>query len=185
WLGQRVPNPPTDLVTYQEILTRIRPDVVIETGSGAGGRALYLASVCELLGHGRVISVDAKHGDNLPEHPRISYVDGQPHDDATVAEVRRLVGDGATNGMVVLGSRGSAQRMRREFDAYCGFVGVGSYLVMEDTILNGNPVFPGFGAGPAEGVKRALADHGEFVADSELEKHGLTFNPGGFLRRVR
>jgi cephalosporin hydroxylase len=90
-----------------------------------------------------------------------------------------------TNGMVILGSRGSAQRMKREFDAYCGFVGVGSYVVMEDTILNGHPVFPGFGPGPGEGVNRALAEHGEFVIDSEMERHALTFNPGGFLRRVR
>jgi cephalosporin hydroxylase len=184
WLGRRLPNPPTDLITYQEIMARVRPDVVIETGSGSGGRALYLASVCELLGHGRVVSVDPKQSESLPQHPRITYVEGQAHNDATLAEVRRLVGDD-TNGMVVLGSRGSAQRMKREFDAYCGFVGVGSYVIMEDTILNGHPVFPGFGPGPHEGAKRALSDHGEFVADSEMERHGLTFNPGGYLRRVR
>jgi cephalosporin hydroxylase len=87
--------------------------------------------------------------------------------------------------MVVLGTRGNAQRTRREFDAYCDLVGVGSYLVVEETVLNGHPVFPGFGPGPMEGAKRALSDHGEFVADSAKERHGLTFNPGGYLRRVR
>jgi cephalosporin hydroxylase len=184
WLGQRVPIPPTDLVTYQEIVATVRPDVIIETGTGGGGRALFLASVCEAIDHGRVISVDPKLGDDLPQHPRLTYLEGQAHADSTLDQVRGLVGDGS-NGFVILGSRGSAQRMKREFDAYCGFAGVGSYVVIEDTILNGHPVFPGFGPGPAEGANRALAEHGEFVVDSAMEKHALTFNPGGFLRRVR
>ena len=50
--------------------------------------------------------------------------------------------------------------------------------------MNGHPVWPGFGPGPLEAVRRILANHGEFVPDTTMEKYGLTFNPGGFLRRV-
>ena len=64
-------------------------------------------------------------------------------------------------------------------------VPVGSAVVVTDTIVNGHPVWPGFGPGPAEGVKQILAKHGEFVADPALHKYALTFNPGGYLRRVR
>ena len=130
-----------------------------------------------------MVSVDAKQGGDLPQHPRLTYVEGPPHQEPTVAKVREALG-GAT-GLLVLGSRGNAQRVKREFDLYREFVAVGSYAIVEDTILNGHPVFPGFGPGPFEGAKRALQEHGDFVADSSLEKHGLTFNPGGFLRRVR
>jgi cephalosporin hydroxylase len=46
-------------------------------------------------------------------------------------------------------------------------------------------VWPAFGPGPAEAVKKILSLYGEFVADPLLEKYSLTFNPGGFLKRVR
>ena len=61
---------------------------------------------------------------------------------------------------------------------------VGSYVIVTDTIVNGNPVWAGFGPGPAEGVKKILTRNGDFVADPALEKYSLTFNPGGFLKRV-
>ena len=64
-------------------------------------------------------------------------------------------------------------------------VPVGSYVVIADTIVNGHPVWPEFGDGPAESVKQILNLHGEFVADPTMEKYSLTFNPGGFLKRVR
>ena len=73
----------------------------------------------------------------------------------------------------------------REFEGYAPLVPVGSYVVVENTIVNGHPVWPGYGPGPTEAVKRILAKHSDFVGDSSWEKHGLTFNPGGFLRRVK
>ena len=57
WLGQKLTNTPTDLFVYQEIIEELRPDWIIETGTREGGRALFLASVCDLVGHGRVVSV--------------------------------------------------------------------------------------------------------------------------------
>jgi cephalosporin hydroxylase len=64
-------------------------------------------------------------------------------------------------------------------------VPVGSYVVVEETIVNGHPVWPGFGPGPFEAAKRILAVHGNFAADPKMEKFALTFNPGGFLKRLR
>jgi cephalosporin hydroxylase len=52
-------------------------------------------------------------------------------------------------------------------------------------MVNGHPVWPAFGPGPAEAVKKILSQHGEFVPDPLLEKYSLTFNAGGFLKRVR
>jgi cephalosporin hydroxylase len=61
---------------------------------------------------------------------------------------------------------------------------VGSYLMVEDTILGGNPVWPGFGSGPSFAVTQII-DAGDFVQDPSFERFGLTFNVGGFLKRVR
>src|SRR5262249_29865287 len=68
WLGRRVAKCPTDLVAYQELLAKVRPDWIIETRTGGGGRAWFLATVCEMLGHGQVISIDDRAGDKLPRH---------------------------------------------------------------------------------------------------------------------
>ena len=61
---------------------------------------------------------------------------------------------------------------------------MGSYVVVEDTILEGNPVWPGFGPGPRSALPKILDDR-EFVSDPQLERFALTFNIGGYLKRLR
>jgi len=185
WLGHRVSKAPTDLLAYQEIVQRVRPDWIIETGTGNGGRALFLASICELIDHGQVVSIDPHVAEQRAEHPRITYVEGQAQDPAVSARVRELVGD-APHALVVLGSQpGTNLRIEDEFRVYAPLVPVGSYVIVENTIVNGHPVWPGFGPGPLEAVKRILAANGDFVSDTKMEKFGLTFNPDGFLKRTR
>jgi cephalosporin hydroxylase len=184
WLGRAIATAPTDLLAYQEMIFRVRPDWVIETGTGDGGRALFLASICELVGHGEVLSIDDRAAADLPSHPRLRFLAGVAHEPATVDAVRRLVGDGA-KALVVLGAGADRRRTDAQFEAYSPFVPVGSYVVVTDTIVNGHPVWPAFGPGPAEAVKQILTRHGEFVGDPLMEKYSLTFNPNGFLRRVR
>jgi cephalosporin hydroxylase len=184
WLGQRVSKAPTDLMAYQEMIMRLRPEWIIETGTGNGGRALFLASICELVGHGRVLSIDTQKSDERREHPRITYLTGHPIHDDTMQRVRDIIGE-TPNALVVLGSRGSRQRMVAEFNLYSPFVPLGSYVVMEETIVNGHPVWPSFGPGPAEAVKNVINTRGDFAPDPQLERGGLTFNPHGFLKRVQ
>jgi cephalosporin hydroxylase len=183
WLGHRIATAPTDLLAYQELIATARPDWIVETGTGDGGRALFLASICDLVGHGEVISIDAAHVDDLPRHPRLRYVTGVAHAEATVAEVCDIVGD--TPALVVLGSCTDRPRTIAEFQAYARLVPIGSHVVVADTIVNGHPVWTGFGPGPAEAVKQILNTGGEFAPDPTMEKYSLTFNPGGFLKRVR
>ena len=184
WLGLPVATPPTDLFVYQELVSRSRPDWIVDIGTGCGGRAAFLASICELLNHGSVVSVDPDLRDDVPHHSRIVYVTGTPHEDETVAKVRATVGNTAT-ALVILGSAGSSRDdMVRQFDAYHDFVAVGSYVVMENTILNGHPVWPEFGPGPREAARACVRLHDGFIVDPTLEKYALTFNPRGYLKRV-
>ena len=69
WLGRTVANAPADLVTYQEIIHEVRPDWIIETGTGNGGRAAFLASVCDLEDLGQVVSIDRRLPDDVPDAP--------------------------------------------------------------------------------------------------------------------
>jgi cephalosporin hydroxylase/predicted O-methyltransferase YrrM len=182
WLGRPVATPPTDLVAYQELLTRVRPAWVVETGTD-GGRALFLASICELLGHGQVLSVHPGASDDLPAHPRLTHLSADPASASTAGQLRDVVGD-PPHALVVLGSGGGRQQVLAEFRVCAPLVPVGSYVVVEETIVNGHPVWPSFGPGPAEAVKHILAARTDFAVDPDLERWGLTFNPQGFLQRV-
>ena len=181
WLGRAITSAPTDLIAYQQLLADVRPDVVIETGAADGGRSLFLASMLDLIGHGRVVAVGADDGDR-PVHDRLTHLDGDLIGGSLDASLDDLVGDGRA--LVILGSAADRATTHREFRRLERFVPAGSYVVVAETILNGNPVWPAFGPGPAEGVKQILGQHGDFVADRSMEKYSLTFNPGGFLRRV-
>ena len=183
WLGRPIDTPPTDLLAYQELIADLRPDWVVETAAGESSRAFFLASVCDLVGHGRVLTVNPTPGDEPPTHARLEHLVAEPTEAATVDRVKELVGDGSA--VVILGSRAGRHDTFRAFEAYAPLVPVGSVVVVTDTIVNGHPVWPGFGPGPAEGVKQVLTRHGDFVADPDLQKYSLTFNPGGYLRRVR
>jgi len=187
WLGRRVTTAPTDLFAYQEMIAAVRPDWIVETGTGDGGRALFLASICELVGHGQVLSVDVEQAADLPSHPRLRFLTGRPHEEAVAGEVRDIIGTDPAGGraLVVLGSRAHRHDTVLQFEAYAPLVPVGSYVVVTDTVVNGHPVWPAFGPGPTEALKQILTRHGEFVPDPAMEKYSLTFNPGGFLRRVR
>ncbi|MGE5538162.1 MAG: CmcI family methyltransferase [Gemmatimonas sp.] len=184
WLGHRTEKTPLDLWIYQEIIVEQRPEVIIECGTRFGGSAMYLASVCDLVGSGRVISIDIDPEARRPEHPRITYVEGSSTADSTLARVRELV-NGATNCMVILDSDHSRDHVRREMEAYRGFVPVGGYMVVEDTNVNGYPTYPSHGPGPMEAVHAYLLDHDDFEVDRSRERFLMTLNPCGYLKRVR
>ena len=184
WLGSTIATAPTDLLAYQELIFSLRPNWILEVGAGTGGRAQFLASICDLVGAGQVVSIDDNERLDRPEHPRLRYLNAEAHEPATVDAVRSLVGASAKV-LVILGATSERRRTFEQFEAYAPMVPVGSYVIVADTIVNGHPVWPAFGPGPAEAVKQILAAHGDFVADPSLEKYSLTFNPGGFLRRVR
>ena len=102
---------------------------------------------------------------------------------ATVEKVRARTGGGA-DALVILGDRKPRRQTVAQFDAYAPFVAKGSYLVVEDTIVNGHPVWSSFGTGPAEAVDDMLMRNSDFVLDDSLGGYLPTFNPGGYLRRV-
>ena len=181
WFGYETRKCPLDLWVYQELLVRTRPDIVVETGTWCGGSALYIATVLDQIGHGRVITVDIQAKPNRPEHPRITYVLGSSTDPAIIADVQRSVG--GDRAMVILDSAHDAPFVYDEMVAYSPLVQAGDYLVVEDTNVNGHPTWPEFGPGPMEAAGRFLSENDEFEIDERCERFLLTMNPKGYLRR--
>jgi cephalosporin hydroxylase len=185
WFGVPVLKNPFDLFQYQEILFEQRPDYVVECGAAHGGSTLYFAHLLDLLGHGRVISVDleGQWSDVARSHPRVTVLQGDSVAAATVAEVRRLVPPTA-NCFVILDSDHRLEHVLAELRAYRQFVQPGHYLVVEDGNINGHPVLPEWGPGPYEAVEVFLHEDRSFERDeARAEKLGFTFAPSGWLRR--
>ena len=183
WMGVPCIKHPLDLWAYQEILFEVRPDLVVETGTHLGGSALFLAHMLELIGSGEIVSIDILDREGRPQHPRLRYVTGSSSDASLVAgllsarpEERRLV---------ILDSDHSRDHVTHELELFAPWVSVGSYVIVEDTNVNGHPVLLSHGPGPAEAVADFLARHPEFAADGSREKFLLTYNPGGYLKKVR
>jgi cephalosporin hydroxylase len=199
WCGQPVLQLPEDLVRWQEVVASLRPDVVIETGIHLGGSLLFHATLCEVLGNGRVIGIDrevsagtrkALTGHRLSH--RIAIVEGDSTSPVTMGAVRDLVGKDESV-MVILDSDHSCQHVAHELEAYAPLVTPGSCIVVADGIMCDLADVPGGEAGwtednPATAARHFLAAHPEFVmrepewrVNSSPLRSNITYWPHGWL----
>ena len=183
WLGTLALKLPTDLWIYQEILYDIRPDLIIETGTMYGGSALFLATICDTIKKGSIVSIDINRKDSFPNHERIKYITGSSTDEKIVNQVKNMI---KTNDkvIVILDSDHTKNHVLNEMEMYSRLVSKDSYLIVEDTAINGHPVEPNFGDGPMEAVNEFLKTHDEFKIDNDKEKFLLTMNPNGYLKKI-
>ena len=182
WLGRHVYKAPTDLWIYQELMYKTRPDLILETGTALGGSALYLASMCDLLDGGRIITIDVEPQDDLPVHPRIKYVTGSSISPEVLEQVRDEA-SGEDRVMVILDSDHSRDHVLAELREYAPLVSEGCYLIVEDTKVG--RILTDFGPGPDEAIDEFLKENDSFAVDPVCEKFMLTFQPGGYLRASR
>lgn len=182
WLGTPILKCPMDLCLYQEIIHELKPDLIIETGTAKGGSALFLSSMCDLVKNGKVVSIDVLDDPGRPKHERLTYLHGSSTSDDIVGKVKEMAKDAATL-LVFLDSDHSKKHVLEEMKIYSRMVTKGSYMVVEDSNINGHPVDPDFGPGPMEAMEEYLANNNDFVIDKDKEKFYLTFNPKGYLKK--
>jgi cephalosporin hydroxylase len=190
WLGIPCWKLPFDAFIIQDIIYETKPDYIIETGTAYGGSALFYASLCELIDHGKVITVDIelKHDNYLSQakkeiKDRIQFLGGSSTNDHVIKEVSRLTKD--SKNMVILDSWHSYDHVRKELDLYAPLVAVDSYMIVEDTHVSDHPVPWEWGKGPFEAVEDFLKENDDFVVDYDREVYFMSFNPSGYLRRVK
>lgn len=183
WLGAQALKNPLDLWVYQEIVFETKPEIIVETGTYRGGSALYLASLCDLVDRGEVVSIDVEPvRDDYPAHPRISYLGGRSSTDpAVVEEVRERV-EGKPI-LVILDSDHSQAHVEAELAVYAPLVPVGCYVIVEDS--NIGRIRKDLMPGPLEAIEAFQKTASGFEIDRSREKFLITFNPSGYLKRVR
>ena len=194
WLGVPIWQLPQDMMMMQELIWKLRPDVIVETGLALGGSAIFYASLLELIGHGHVISVEVMVQkpvrSTVAAHPlgkRTTQIEGSSIDDDIVARVRGMI-DADARVLVVLDSNHTRAHVRQELEKYSPFVGPDGYLVVFDGNMetlsdaaDGSPEW--IDDNPAAATRDFLADHPEFEVDSHYNRLGATYCPDGFLRR--
>lgn len=201
WLGRPIIQLPEDMVRTQEVLHRVRPDVIVETGVAHGGSLIYYASLCKLFGRGRVIGVDIEirpHNRRaIEEHELSSYItliEGSSVAPGVVRQVGKEIGT-AESVFVILDSCHTCQHVSEELEAYHHFVTPGSYIVATDGIMRdlhdvprGAPEWTS--DNPATAAEQFALRHPEFVYEqppwpfneSTLTRN-LTHWPAAWLRR--
>lgn len=190
WLGVPIWKLPFDAFIIQELIYKVKPDYIIETGTGLGGSSVFYASILELMYHGVVLTIDTDHTKqqlsmcyNAGVVSRINCITGSSIDPDIVKEVSRFTKNKRC--LVILDSWHSYDHVLEEMKLYSQFVAVDSYMIVEDTHVSGHPVKWEYGKGPFEAVKKFLKTNNDFVADRECEKFMMTFNPNGYLKRIK
>jgi cephalosporin hydroxylase len=189
WLGVETVQNPNDVWVTQELISRLKPDFVVETGTWKGGSACLWAMVQDQVNPaGRVITIDVQdYVDDaaMPPvfHRKVDSILGDSVDPRVVADVARRVGKGRV--MVLLDSDHHAPHVLAEMRAYAPLVSVGSYMIVQDTDINGHPVLPEFGPGPMEAIAQFLQGDDRFEVDRTQERLMFTMHPGGYLKRVK
>lgn len=202
WMGRPVIQLPEDMLRTQEVIYRVKPDVIFETGVAHGGSLIYYASLCKAMGKGRIIGVDVEirphNRKAIEEHEMfglISLIEGSSTDPAIVSQVKSMIKPGETV-LVILDSNHTKQHVTDELLAYHDLVTTGSYIVATDGSMKDLHDVPRGEKDwawdhPTAAAKEFADSHPQFVIEqpawpfneSELTEN-ITHWPGAWLKRI-
>ncbi|UTW61762.1 cephalosporin hydroxylase family protein [bacterium SCSIO 12741] len=198
WMGRPIIQYPQDIVAMQEVIWKVQPDLIIETGIAHGGSLILYASLMELIGHGEIVGVDidirSHNREEIENHKmfkRIHLIEGGATDPDIIEQVRKMA-EGKKKVMVVLDSNHTHQHVYDELKLYNEFVTKDSYLVVFDTVVEYLP--KGFftnrpwdvGDNPQTAVDAFLKENDAFEIDEEIhQKLQLTVAKRGYLKRTK
>jgi len=194
WRGHLCLKLPTDLWIYQELIYKTQPDVIIECGVARGGSTLFLADMCEIMNRGLIIAIDKIIAAGLPSHNRIFYLET----DDVGEKVHELLAELRTKGvgqtgkgknclqvMVILDSDHAYEHVKEQLRIYSDYVSLGCYLIVEDGNCLGHESAKDSCEGPMRAVNEFLEHDDRFVIDPDCERFLLTYNPRGYLKKVK
>lgn len=187
--GVRLLKCPLDVWVYQQIIFETKPDLIIETGTSAGGSALFMADMCKVFGHGEVVTIDirdCKYEKDLDKFSGsgIHFIIDSSTSEATYEKVKKLA-EGKKSVMVILDSLHEKNHVLKEMEMYGKLVTKGNYMIVEDTNFNGHPIFVPHSnyEGPFEAVEAYFKKYSDFEIDKSREAHLMTFNANGYLKK--
>lgn len=181
--GVKAQRSPFDYVIYQMIINEVKPDLIIEIGTNFGGGALYMADILQVIGNGVVHSIDIT--DNCSEvvknHPRITlFHEGYEKYDLSLAK-------GYDKILVIEDASHTYEHTLAAINKFCHLVTPGSYLIVEDGVVDKLGVSKSFNGGPCKSIREFLPNHKEFIVDRkwcDFFGKNATNNVNGYLKRI-
>lgn len=195
WLGAPQLQIPEDTIALAELIWKVRPALIVECGIWEGGGLIFYSSMLQLLGGGSVIGVDVDVSRAQPivkGHPfghRVQLIQASSVAPETVGAIQAKVAAVAGQVLFILDSNHTAAHVRGELEAYAPMVRPGGYIVAMDGIMNILHDVPGghpswITDNPETAVQGFLAAHQNFQRDPSFNRFGVSYAPGGFLRRI-
>lgn len=202
WMGRPVIQLPDDMVRTQEVIYRLRPDLLIETGIAHGGSLIFYASLMQAMDHGRVLGIDIEIRPHnraaIEAHEmfhRIDMIEGSSVDVEVVAQAKAAA-EGKETVLVILDSNHTYDHVMAELEAYAPLVTPGSYIVSTDGVMRDVADVPRAGENwdvdnPAKAAEDFAQLHPEFVIEQpawpfneSTLSHNVTHYPSAWLKRV-
>jgi len=214
WMGRPIIQYPQDIVAIQELIWKIKPDLIIETGVAHGGSLILSASLLALLDLSDAIQVGTSsinpsasnrlvvgididirphNRKAIEEHPmasRIRLIQGSSISSDVADEVRKIAKQ-FKRVLVFLDSNHTHEHVLEELKIYAPLTSIGSYCVVFDTVIEDMPksLFEDRSWGPGDNPKTAarefLENNSEFKVDESIcNQLKITVAPEGFLRRM-
>jgi len=196
WFGIPVIQSSEDLILMQELIFKIQPDVIIETGIAHGGGLIFYSSIMELLDKGKIIGVDIEIREHnrkvLEVHPlfkRIELIEGNSISENTILELKKRIPEGSKV-IVCLDSYHAKDHVLRELELYKDFIPVGSYIVVFDTVTSrlaelGALESKYINNSPKEAIKEFLEKNDDFQIDKSYNKLYISCSLDGYLERIK
>jgi cephalosporin hydroxylase len=213
WQGRPIIQYPQDMVAMQELIWKVRPDLIIETGIAHGGSLIFSASMlaqldlCDAIESGekldprvskrKVLGLDidirAHNRAAIEAHPmasRIQMIQGSSIEPEIVAQVKAVAAN-YKRILVCLDSNHTHDHVLGELEAYAPLTSVGSYCVVFDSVVEDMPKEMSFdrpwgpGNNPKTAIWKYLETHNEFEIDRMVQdKLLVTVAQDGYLKRI-
>lgn len=198
WLGRPIIQYPQDIIAMQEIIWKIKPDLIIETGIAHGGSLIFYASLLEVIGGGEVLGIDIEirphNKEAIEQHPmfkRITMLEGDSVSKEVLEQVKKIC-ENKKRIIVTLDSNHTHDHVLKELEAYSPFVSVNSYLIVFDTIIEDVPEKLsrqrpwGVGNSPKTALYEFLKNRDDFIIDNTIDnKLIITVAPDGYLKKIK
>jgi cephalosporin hydroxylase len=208
WLGRPIIQYPQDIVAMQELIWKIKPDLIIETGIAHGGSLIFSASMLALLDmcfkrenespQRMVLGIDVDIRDHnkkrIEEHPlsgKIKMIQGSSIDENVFKRVKELASN-YRNILICLDSNHTELHVLEELRLYAPLTSIGSYCVVFDTIIEDlqDGMYPdrpwSVGNNPKTAVNKFIKENNNFSIDHDVDgKLLISVAPGGYLKRYK
>jgi len=175
---------PFDYVLYQIVISRIKPDLIIEIGTNAGGGSLYFSDLQQLNGGGTLHTIDIIDmvtNKKVKSNPNIKrFLGGYQNYDLINTK-------GFNNILVIDDGSHTYEDVKNSLNKFTHLIPKNSYFIVEDGILD-ELGYDGYNGGPLRAIEEFLNVDDSFTIDRDicdLFGKNATFNVNGFLKKIK